>query len=229
MPIIAEDVIPRMFLPQLTALRNCIFGRVLPAFDQVESEADQIQREALERLAATANEYTDGEDLAEAALEAGLKHYELMMGTRQTVMNALAVALYHLFEQQRHVLTLRTFLDSEPDSRKRDKCFREFLEEHGVDRATFIHQTKLEELHLVANVAKHAEGQSAERLRALRPEIFLPPSIRNDSTPRSSSVRPVSLPLMGEDLFVQPEDLRAYLDAVESFWRFILSQLSFPP
>ena len=90
MPIIAEQVIPGMFLPQLTALRDVIFDRVLPAFDQLDSEANEIEREALARLEANATEYSDGADLAEAALEAGLEHFELMTDTQQTVMNSFS-------------------------------------------------------------------------------------------------------------------------------------------
>jgi hypothetical protein len=225
MPIVAEDVIPSMFLPELAALRQTIFGRILPAFDGLEMEAEQIQREALKRLQANANEYSDAADLAEAAFEAGLEHYELTTGARQIVINALVVALSHLFEQQRHLLTFPTLLDSEPDSRKRETRFFEFLKANGVDRTIFNQQTKLEELDLVANVAKHAEGRSADCLRALRQELFVHPSIREYPVLRSS-VRRVNRTLMGTDLFVQPEDLRAYFDAVEAFWKFVLDQLS---
>jgi len=226
MPIVPEVVIPRMFLPQLAALRDAIFVRVLPAFDKLESEADQIEDETFERLGASAGEDTDPADLAEAAVEAGRRHFELTSATRQTVINAFAVALSHLFEQQRHFLSLRTLVDLEPDSKKREKRFRSSLKASGINDAMFIHHRKLEELDLVANVAKHAEGQSAERLRAWRPELFIHPLIRDDPGVASSSGVPVNRPLMGEDLFVQPDDLRAYLDAVESFWRFVLGQLS---
>jgi hypothetical protein len=222
MPIIAEVFIPKIFLPQLTALRDAIFERVLPAFEGIESEAEQIQREAFEQLCANADEYSDESQMAELAFNAGLEHYELMTATRQTVINTFAIAISHLFEQQRHLLSFGTLLDWEPDSRKRERRFSEFLEARGVDRTMFIHRAKLEELDLVANVAKHAEGQSAERLRTLRPELFVAPSIRGDPLFGSSTVGPVNRPLMGEDLFVEPDDLRAYLEAIESFWQFVL-------
>ncbi len=228
MPIIIEDFIQRMFFPQLTALRNAIFVRVLSAFDRLESEAHQIELETLERLNANASEYSDGADIAETAFEAGLNHFELMAATRQTVMNTFAIALSHLFEQQRHLLSFGTLLDWEPDSRQRERRFRGLLAARGVDCTAFLHRAKLEELDLVANVAKHAEGQAAERLRTLRPELFVAPSIRGDPVLGSSTVGPVNRPLMGEDLFVQPDDLRTYLEAIEAFWQFVLNQMSAP-
>jgi hypothetical protein len=222
MPIIAEEFIERIFLPQLTALRDAIFVRVLPAFERLESEAAQIERETFEHFGANADEYTDEAKIAESAFDAGLDHFETMTATRQTVINTFAIAVSHLFEQQRHLLSFGTLLDWEPKSKQREKRFREFLEARGVDYTTFVHHAKLEELDLVANVAKHAEGQSAERLRNLRPELFVPPSIRGDPFFGSSTVVPVNRPLMGEDLFVEPDDLRAYLEAIESFWQFVL-------
>lgn len=229
MPIIAEDVIPTLFLPELAAFRDAIFTRMLPTFDSIESEAEQIEAEAFARLSAAADEYTDGAHLAEAALDAGLQHLGLMSGTRQAILNVLAVAIAHLFEQQRHLLSLRTLVDSEPDSRKRENSFRELLAKQGVDPTLFIHRAKLEELDLVANVAKHAEGQSAEKLRLVRPELFTHPLLRADSAFNSLPPGAVNRPLMGDDLYVQPEDLRAYLDAVEVFWRFVLHQLTAAP
>ena len=91
----------------------------------------------------------------------------------------------------------------------------------GIDRTKFIHSAKLEELDLVANVAKHAEGQSAERLRILRPEVFVAPSIRGDPFSFDERSYAVNRPLIGEDLFVQPDDLRAYFEAIESFWQLV--------
>jgi hypothetical protein len=180
MPIIAEVFIERIFLPQLTALRDAIFERVLPAFDGIGSEAEKIQREAFEQLCEIADEYSDGSQMAELAFNAGFEHYEQMTAIRQTVINTFAITVSHLFEQQRHLLSFGTLLDWERDSRQRERRFGEFLEARGVDRTIFIHRVRLEELDLVANVAKHAEGQSAERLRTLRPELFISPSIRGD-------------------------------------------------
>lgn len=223
MPIIAEEFIEWVFLPQLTALRDAIFERVLPAFERLESEAEQIESETFERLNTNASEYSDPAHMAEAAFKAGLDHFKTMTATRQTVINTFAIAISHLFEQQRHLLSFGTLLDWEPNSKQREKRFCEFLEARGVDRTKFIHHAKLEELDLVANVAKHAEGQAAERLRTLRPELFVHPSIRDDPVFGSSTVGPVNRPLMGEDLFVQPDDLRDYLEAIESFWQFVLN------
>ena len=227
MPIVAESVIQRMFLPQIAVLRQTIFERVLPAFDQIEVEANQVEAKALDRLEENFNEDSDPADIAEAAFEAGLEHFELMAATRQTIMNAFVVAISHSFEQQRHFLTHHTIIDSEPSSRKRELKFVAMLHSSGIDYEQFSDRPRLEEMDLVANVAKHAEGQSAERLRAVRPDLFVHPSIR-DISALSSATHPVHTPLMGEAFFVQPEDLRTYLDVIEAFWQFVMNHLD-PP
>jgi hypothetical protein len=225
MPIIPDEVVRSMFLPQLSALRESIFSRVLPTFDSIGAEAKAIEADAYVRLSARTTENTDGGDLAEAAFDAGLRHYHLMSETRQAVINVFAVAVAHLFEQQRHLLPFRTLSEAEPSSPKRERSFDALLEAHAIDARTFIHRSKLEELDLVSNVVKHAEGRSAKALRSLRPELFSHPSLQ-DASFSPPPVEPVHRPLMGTDLFVQPSDLRDYINAIESFWRFVLNRLT---
>jgi hypothetical protein len=102
------------------------------------------------------------------------------------------------------------------------------LQSTNIDKNTFSQYRKLQELELVANVAKHAEGQSAERLRQLRPELFLHPPSRTEPSLQwlSDYTRPVNQPLTGEGFFIEPDDLRAYFDAAESFWEFVLDHLT---
>lgn len=226
MPIVAEPVIPSLFLPQLRALRRVIFDRVLPIFASIDSEAEQVERDSLSALLAAADEDADTADLYEAAHSDGLAHFELMVSIRQGLINALTIQVSHLFEQQRYFIARDTILDVEGDSRKLESRFRAKLDDRGVDDSMFIHRGKLLELDLVANAAKHAEGQSADKLRALRPELFTHPSIRDEIPPEEHGQIPITRPLMGEDLFVGEEDLRAYIDAVEAYWRFVLHSLA---
>jgi hypothetical protein len=100
MPIIADIWIPELFIPQLRVLRKTIFERLLPTFDNIEAEGNQVAEETFQRFIANANEDSDEGSLAEAAFNVGLEHFQLLAGTRQTIINAFAIALSHLFEQQ---------------------------------------------------------------------------------------------------------------------------------
>lgn len=222
MPIIPETIIPDMFLPQLRALREAIVSRILPCFEAIDSEAKEVERQIYRELCASAGEDADGGDLAEAATDAGIEHFQILGETRQIVINSLAVAIAHMFDQQKDLLCLPTLADAEPDDRERRKLFRKLLKRRGLDPRSFRHRSKLKELKLVANVAKHGEGESAKKLRDLRPELFTHPVLRHD--PLHARLRPLSVnrTLLGADLFVEPADLTAYLDAAEEFWGFFL-------
>src|SRR6266516_400355 len=72
------------------------------------------------------------------------------------------------------------------------------------------------ELRQVANTAKHGEGDSAEKLRKLRPDLFQNPILTKmghvDPLPHARA------PFAGDGLFVSAADIEKYQAAVESFW-----------
>jgi len=84
------------------------------------------------------------------------------------------------------------------------KTFVQILTDAGIDVGRFPEWPKLVELRLVANVAKHAEGDSASKLEEIRPDLFVAPSIR-DMPPflHWKVPRHVYKPLSGEDLYVK--------------------------
>jgi hypothetical protein len=53
----------------------------------------------------------------------------------------------------------------------------------GLDLSSLPSWPVIDELRLVANVVKHGEGDSAEKLRETRPELFVYPSLRDHTKP----------------------------------------------
>jgi hypothetical protein len=79
-------------------------------------------------------------------------------------------------------------------------------------------------LRLVANTAKHADGESAQSLLALRPELFDSPS----SAAYGGAISPqVFQPLVGRDLYVSLADLQDYLTACLGFWRELADRMKY--
>jgi hypothetical protein len=68
----------------------------------------------------------------------------------------------------------------------------------------------IDELRLVANATKHAEGRSAEQLREKRPELFRYPPMGEMFL--GNAPRPITQPLAGEDFYVTPEIMEEYSD-----------------
>ena len=82
------------------------------------------------------------------------------------------------------------------------------------------------ELRLVANAAKHAEGESEQELRQLRPALVVHPVAAGMSLSSAGGfVESLRLPLAGEGLFVTEEVFGAYATAVYDFTRAILAHL----
>ena len=89
------------FVPQINAIVDVLEKRLLPNFEGIEEESDKVAQELWERfmsMPGTGDE--DPADFADKALCAGISHLELMHGIRQEMLNLIAVALFHAFEQQ---------------------------------------------------------------------------------------------------------------------------------
>ena len=97
---------------------------------------------------------------------------------------------------------------------------KRLLEDYGIDVATFSSWGKIEELRLVANCVKHADGPSCAQLKELRPDLFVPPFVKKETEEADLAfVGQVFQPLAGEDLYVSANDFEKYVEAVKGFWQ----------
>lgn len=227
----------RNYIPELEALRDAIFERVLPAFEGLEAESDAIAQAEWNRFMAMPS---DGEDdpgiYAEVAQDAGMTHYQRLTSVRQTMLNMSAVTLRHLLDQQMIEFHKRQVLGmSEERDRTlhKDIVFRDRLRNAGLDVEALPSWGRIVELRLVANVVKHGEGDfkptkdtDFDKLAVLRPDLFTPPDIRGTEMEAMFSRRPhLDRPAGGEDLYVDDAELRRYFDAAISFWHELASSI----
>lgn len=220
----------RVFVPEVRALVDTLETRLLPTFTNIKAEADRKGDEEWKRLCALPGDGSDDmADLAEQAFDAGLAHYQTMIGLRQGLLNLFSVALFHLYEQ--HVMLFHRVEVLKPGEGNNTKLlkhstFRERLQTYGVDITSLASWTTLEELGLVANAVKHAEGDSSAKLRTVRPDLFEAPELAGfDFVGLKSSVR-VFTPLTGDDIYVSLQDLKRYADAVVRFWTELTDALA---
>ena len=212
-----------VFAKQTSGFCTTVEDRLLPTFDSLEAEADQVADDEWQRLGqSVGSEDTDMADLAERATEAGVAYYMSMESVRQTLINLSVAALYHLFEQQLLFFYRRQVLHPREENDRdliKIKVLKEKLASAGVDLEGLASWGKIEELRVVANTVKHAEGSSAEKLRDLRPDLFFDSHLRGSSGFESSSQSHVYLPLAGEDIFLSIADLKHYCAALHEFWQ----------
>ena len=213
-----------VFAPQVNAFCEVMVGRLLPTFEGLSREADEVAQEEYERLGSRpANEYSawDMADAAEQALEAGLSHYRILDGVRQALANLAAAALYHLFEQQLVLFHRRQLLHPSEEkitAKLKVSELKKRLLDGGLKLESLESWSRVDELRLVANSVKHAEGTSSEKLRELRPHLFVDPSLQEENLSWLASSTSVYLPLAGQDIYVTADDLERYRSAIVDFW-----------
>ena len=204
---ILADYVRSAFVQQVTSLGDLAVKRLLATFANIADEANAVADETFRRLGAQPGEGDMG-DVAEEAQDAGIDHYHTLSMLEQAVKNLLAAGLYHVFEQQQKVF--------EELTRRRLGGI--------IDLSAFPSWGKVDELRLVTNTVKHAEGSSARQLRARRPELFVSPLLAETGIrPRPE---PVKQPLAGEDLYVREEDLEDYSAALVSLWEEVATAVS---
>jgi len=209
------------FLPGIDFFARCLEVKIIPAFDSIEKEADEVEREAFENPNGYIDpEYYDPADAADYASEKGLEYYEWMTGMLQGVINLFTAGLYHLFEQQLllfHRQELLTFNEENNTKLLSLKAAKNRLSKHGIIVENFNSWPKINELRIVANTVKHADGSSADELKSKRPDLFLRAANLLFIKP-SAVLRPVYTPLTGDSLYVTQIEFNKYIHAVKEFW-----------
>lgn len=225
-----ERYIREQFIRQVELFVESIEKRIIHSFDSMEDDAEKVQDEIWENSTSSGNpENVDEASLAEQARNEAVKYYEMLSGVRQSFLNICAASLYHFFEQQLIFMLRREILpiSLEKDSKLfKARIFRDKLKEIGIDVTTFASWPVIEELRLVANTVKHAEGDSAEDLRLVNPLIFRNPLLDDIGPSFEGSSRWLFFPAGGVDLYVRIDDLKRYRDAIVGFWNDYISLLS---
>lgn len=206
---------------------ECIFRDVLPSFGNLDKRADEVADEYYNRIGSQpAGEYEDVDmaSVAEAAHDHSLGWYQMMVSVRQAMLNLVASGLYHLAEQQlADSCRDGSFHIDPPRDTKLAEVATWYRNHFGLDLSTLPSWTVFDELRLVANAVKHAEGAGTRQLRKRRPELFANPDFAElykefAEAGIPPSMAPVLAPLSGEGLFVSEKLLKTYAAGAESFF-----------
>jgi hypothetical protein len=214
----------RVFCRGIEAYTDAVLHRLLPTFDGIDVEAEEVSRcmfETLGSLPVYDDDPMDMVEAAEMAQEKGIDYYESMAGVAQAVTNLAAAGLYHLFEQQMMVFHRRQVLDKAEENDVKLVCWPEFerrIANAGVRLNHLGSWSRVHELRLVANTVKHGEGPSAQKLHELRHELFVHPGLRGELSLNGHTPLSAEMPMGGQDVYVTRDDLEAYRRALLSFW-----------
>jgi hypothetical protein len=212
-----------VFVTQIEVFARAVRVRLLPTFDAIEREAQEIAEAEYRRIGELPGGTWSGDmaDADEYAHQEALGHYEAMTDVQQSLMNLVAAALFHLVEQQRLLFHRKQVLhprDENDRSKFGEGTMRKLLKEAGVDLADLPSWPKLQEMRLLANTVKHGEGRSADELRAVRPDLLTHPMFRGSGDRLDIPARSIRTPLGGDGVYVTPADLDAFAEVAVSFW-----------
>jgi hypothetical protein len=205
----------------VTAYGDGVIGTLLPAFDDLERRANDVANVEFERLGSEPpGEHCDDgmEAAAEAAEAKGQIFYETMAGLRQTTLNLFAAGLFHLLEQELADLCRDgAFVTRPPRDSQLAAVSDWYRQQFDLALQQLDSWNTINELRLLANAVKHAEGPSARQLRERRPALFDP--ISRAVSPEAPAVdMSLQLPLAGDDLYVTAESFRGYHEAAIRFF-----------
>ncbi|MGO9059100.1 MAG: hypothetical protein ACLQU2_17180 [Candidatus Binataceae bacterium] len=218
--------IERVYLPYLDRFSEVAREWVAPALsdERITKAANEIESKVFN--AYPGNEDTDPADVAEHAFNISLEYYMTVGDVRWALFAMEAAALYHLVEQQLCDLCRLAFGGPDGVPLNPGQSI-ELLKALGIDVTTFIIWPRINELRHLANCVKHAEGNSCEQLRKLRPDLFENPTLNiGDDFKMRGVVRHVRNPLMGEDIYVTEQELAGHTEVVRQFWMELASALA---
>lgn len=206
---------------RISAYGECVLRDLMPAFADLEKKADAVGTAEYERLGAQpAGDDWDGDMsvLAEAAEDKAEWFYSTMSDMSQAILNLFAVGLFHLLEQELANLCIDgAFTVDPPLDSKLERVAAWYSRHFQLDLSTLSSWPNIDELRLVANVAKHAEGSSARQLRESRPTLFQNPVLRKVDSEAALRPWPVEGPLFGEGLYVTAEVLQEFVEGAVRF------------
>lgn len=212
----------RVFIPHLRRLLEVLEVRFLPTLGTIEDEALALQEKTYQELCEVPSDGSrDLSELAEAAQDLALEFYSGMSSVQQAVLNAYAPILYHTWEQQLLTFHRREMLHPQEENDKRFMRWEVLIDRLAQCRialATLPSWATIDELRVVANAVKHADGTSTDALRDRFPHYFDDPSVAEGITLRIGTKPRVYLPLSGDDIYLRLEDLRRFVGALVDFW-----------
>ena len=165
----------------IEAFREYIFRDVVPQFANLNDRATQVGNEHYGMLVSQpVGDDCDGDvsGFAEDAQDQAIGWYEMMRSLRQTMLNLSAADLFHLTEQQLAALCHEGgFGVLHPPNPRLDDVAKWYGIHLRLDLKSLPAWLLINELRMLANTVKHAEGSSSSHLKAKRPELFCDPSL----------------------------------------------------
>jgi hypothetical protein len=190
----------REIISRTDSFWETVKNRLLPTFNTVETESERAGKEKLEGLSRNFHpDYMDEADIHDKAFHAGLEHFSVTSEMKQEFIKSTAIWLFHIFEKD-----CAYVFETEDGNQKRKS-----LQQLSIDIGAGSDWQKCNrELRLLANAIKHGPGDSLNKLKKTRPDLFTDMLgwLSNDN---------IKLPLA---------DIEAYVGSIKNFWTVVFNK-----
>lgn len=203
-------------------------SRILSQFDDLEGQAQRFTDETYERLGqAPGYGDVDMADIAEAAYDEGVAHYQALSDLRKQVLLGGLAGMFHQWDK-----TVREHLERElRHDFNADRIEKEIWKATFPDLLDIFVQfgwpvtsqqfySMLDALQLVVNVYKHGKGRSLTQLADRYGEYVLDPL-------REWMPKGIELRLDHEWLTVTDAQFAGFAEAIRDFWKEMPERLHF--
>lgn len=198
------------------------YRRTSAVFEDMEDEAEKYGEQLFENHPAT--EYTDPASVAEWVEEKKVEKYLTLRLMKSNHLLMTVSMLYQMWEQQLIRFTIRE-MKHHISFREKEMPFEHVLaifKLHNVDILKTRAWVKLRELKSLVNTVKHGDGNSADKLRKIRPDFFELDILKEselDTIKKTDTLELYESVFFDEyALQVSESDLYAYVNAAKGFW-----------
>lgn len=198
------------------------YRRTAAVFEDIEDEAEKYGEQLFENYPAT--EDTDPGSVAEWVEQKKFDKYLTLRLMKSNHLLMTVSMLYHMWEQQLVRFTIREMKYHIP-FREKEIPFEHVLvifRLHNVDILKTRAWVKLHELKSLVNTVKHGDGNSADKLRKIRPDFFELDILKKSEL---QTIKKTDTLELYESVFfdeyalqVSETDLYAYVNAAKGFW-----------
>lgn len=216
------DPLRQQFIGDLTMIKTTFLERISPIFDDIDAEAkryeDELWRNILNSPCAE-GECVDPGDYVDFVQEKTIERYEMLSLMRYRNISMWISCLCQVWEQQLYSFVIHEAeqegIQYSPDDKKRGFAFaKEVFSCHQQQFEDMPVWSKIKELRLLVNVIKHAEGDSEQKLRKIRPDYFTQEMAGMEYDLMSL----YHTTLLETTLMIQVQDFTDYYEALVKFW-----------
>jgi len=203
-----------VLLRELAAYEACVTERLLRSFGNLSDEVDEMRQRLLDSIEHP-YDHDDASKWAESEAETwAMDVWSVHVG----ICGLLVAGLFHTFEQHASWLCVegRVVASGYAGAHASLGEFETWLGSIGVAPLDHPQWIRIkDELRLVANVVKHAEGTSANQLRRIQPSLFQLPGASWLGEQKAYR------PLFGSGLHLSEAHFQQYAAAVRDFWSWL--------